>query len=195
MGTDSTIPLERAHPLADQRALIQRARGGDASAHKALYDAHVDRIYRLVFRMIGVEHAAMDVTQDTFVRAFAGIEGFREDSAFSTWLHSIAVSLSLNELKRRKRENARNAPLDDAMSLSQKTPYSDPVLRDRLQKAVSELPDGCRTVFTMHDAEGYTHQEIGAALGITEGASKAQLNRARGKLRVALAQFAGEWRP
>ena len=194
MGTDSTIPMERAHQLADQRALVQRARGGDASAHRALYDAHVDRIYRLVFRMIGVEHAAMDVTQDTFVRAFAGIEGFREDSAFSTWLHSIAVSLSLNEIKRRKRDNARNAPLDDAMALSRQTPASDPVLRDRLQEAVAALPDGCRAVFMMHDAEGFTHLEIGAALGISEGASKAQLNRARGKLRVALAQFAGEWR-
>jgi RNA polymerase sigma-70 factor, ECF subfamily len=194
MGTDSTIPLERARPLADQRALIQRARQGDASAHQALYDAHVDRIYRLVFRMIGVEHAAMDVTQDTFVRAFAGIEGFREDAAFSTWLHSIAVSLSLNELRRRKREHGRNAPLDDAIHVAEGTPPSDPVLRDRLQQAVQALPDGCRTVFMMHDAEGYTHEEIGAALGITSGASKAQLNRARGKLRVALAQFAGEWR-
>jgi len=194
MGTDSTIPLERAHPLADQRALLQRARQGDASAHKALYDGHVDRIYRLVFRMIGVEHAAMDVTQDTFVRAFAGIEGFREDAAFSTWLHSIAVSLSLNELRRRKREYDRSAPLDDAMATPERAAPSDPLLRDRLAKAVAELPEGCRTVFTMHDAEGYTHEEIGAALGITSGASKAQLNRARGKLRVALAQFAGEWR-
>ena len=136
----------------------------------------------------------MDVTQDTFVRAFAGIEGFREDSAFSTWLHSIAVSLALNELKRRKRDNARNAPLDDAMAFSQQTPASDPVLKDRIQQAVLALPEGCRTVFMMHDAEGFTHLEIGAALGISEGASKAQLNRARGKLRVALAQFAGEWR-
>lgn len=194
MGTDSTIPLARAAQLADQRALVQRARQGDASAHRALYDAHVDRIYRLVYRMIGVEHAAMDVTQDTFVRAFAGIDGFREDSAFSTWLHSIAVSLSLNELKRRKRDQSRNQPLDDAMHVVQKTPVSDPVLRERLQQAVSALPEGCRAVFIMHDAEGYTHEEIGAALGITDGASKAQLNRARGKLRVALAQFAGEWK-
>jgi RNA polymerase sigma-70 factor (ECF subfamily) len=195
MEAESTISLERAHQLADQRALVERARRGDAAAHRALYDSHVDRIYRLVFRMIGVEHAAMEVTQDTFVRAFAGIGSFREDSAFSTWLHSIAVSLSLNELKRRKRDRARNAPLDDAMMVAQSAPRSDPVLRDKLMTAVNALPEGCRTVFMMHDAEGFTHQEIGAALGITEGTSKAQLNRARGKLRVALAQFAGEWRP
>ena len=191
---ESTISLERASQLADQRALIQRARRGDASAHRALYDAHVDRIYRLVFRMIGVEHAAMDVTQDTFVRAFAGMAGYREDATFSTWLHSIAVSLSLNELRRRKREHSRNRSLDEASAVSDRQPVSDPVLRERLQKAVSELPEGCRAVFMMHDAEGYTHEEIGAALGISAGTSKAQLNRARGKLRVALAQFAGEWK-
>ena len=195
MEAESTISLERAHQLADQRALIERARRGDAAAHRALYDAHVDRIYRLVFRMIGIEHAAMDVTQDVFVRAFAGISGFREDSAFSTWLHSIAVSLSLNEIKRHKRDRSRNAPLDDAMHVAERASPSDPVLRDRLQEAVSALPEGCRTVFMMHDAEGFTHQEIASALGINEGTSKAQLNRARGKLRVALAQFAGEWKP
>jgi RNA polymerase sigma-70 factor, ECF subfamily len=136
----------------------------------------------------------MDVTQDTFVRAFAGMDGYREESAFSTWLHSIAVSLSLNELRRRKREHSRNQPIDDAMQIAERKPVSDPVLRDRLQHAVQELPEGCRAVFMMHDAEGYTHEEIGAALGISAGTSKAQLNRARGKLRVALAQFAGEWK-
>ena len=195
MEAESTISLERAHQLADQRALVERARRGDASAHRALYDAHVDRIYRLVFRMIGVEHAARDVTQDVFVRAFAGLGGYREDSAFSTWLHSIAVSLSLNELRRHKRDRARNTSLDDAVTVAESRPKSDPVLRDRLMLAVNDLPDGCRTVFMMHDAEGYTHLEIANALGITEGTSKAQLNRARGKLRVALAQFAGEWKP
>src|SRR5687767_15283377 len=111
METESTLSLERAHQLADQRALIERVRRGDPSAHRVLYDTHVERVYRLTFRLTGVEHLAREITQDTFVRAFAGMEGFRGDSAFSTWLHSIAVSLSLNEIKRRKRDRARNAPL------------------------------------------------------------------------------------
>ena len=194
METDSTISLERADRLAGQRALIERARRGDASALRALYDSHVDRIYRLTFRMTGLAETASELTQDTFVRAFAGIEGFREDSAFSTWLHSIAVSLTLNELKRRKRDRARNVELDDAMAMAESAPRSDPVLREKLLEAVNELPEGCRTVFMMHDAEGYTHQEIAAALGVSEGTSKAQLNRARGKLRVALAKYAGVWK-
>jgi RNA polymerase sigma-70 factor (ECF subfamily) len=193
METEST--LERADALADQRALIERARRGDPSAHRALYETHVERVYRITFRLTGAEHLARDITQDTFVRAFAGMEGFRGDSTFGTWLHSIAVSLSLNELKRRRRDRARNAPLDDAMHVHHQAPTSDPVLREKLMQAVNDLPEGCRTVFMMHDAEGCTHEEIAAALGITAGTSKAQLARARGKLRVALAQFAGEWKP
>jgi RNA polymerase sigma-70 factor (ECF subfamily) len=81
------------------------------------------------------------------------------------------------------------------MELAKSTPYSDPLLREKLMRAVNDLPEGCRTVFMMHDAEGYTHQEIAAALGVTEGTSKAQLARARDKLRVALAELAEEWKP
>ena len=190
---DSTLAPERAHQLADQRALIERARRGDASAHRALYDAHVDQIYRLTYRLTGAEHTAREVTQSVFVRAFASLDGFRGESAFGTWLHAIAVSLSLNEIRRRKREWARNAPLEDATALAQSAPRSDPVLREKLKEAVNDLPEGCRAVFLMHDAEGYTHQEIATALGVSVGTSKAQLSRARGKLRVALAMFAEEW--
>ncbi|MGQ0714572.1 MAG: RNA polymerase sigma factor [Gemmatimonadaceae bacterium] len=195
METDSTLALDRAPALANQRALIERARRGDASAHRALYDTHVEQIYRVIHRLTGVEHLARELTQDTFVRAFQRIEAFREESAFGTWLHTIAVSVSLNELRRLKRERARSAPLEDADELAQSAPRSDPVLHAKVMKAVNELPEGCRAVFLMHDAEGYTHEEIGAALGVTAGTSKAQLARARGKLRIALAQFAEEWKP
>ena len=194
MEMDSTLAPERAHQLADQRALIERARRGDASAHRALYDAHVEQIYRLTFRLTGAEHTARDVTQSVFVKAFASLDGFRGKSAFGTWLHAIAVSLSLNEIRRRKREWARNAPVEDANALAESAPASDPILRQKVMEAVNDLPEGCRAVFLMHDAEGHTHQEIADALGVTVGTSKAQLNRARGKLRLALAMFAEEWR-
>ena len=195
MEAESTLSLDRARQLEDQRALVEHAQRGNASAIRALYDTHVDRVYRVAYRLTGVEHLAREVTQDTFVRAFASIGEFRGDSAFGTWLHTIVVSLSLNEIKRRKRERARNAPLEDASALPESRSGSDPILREKLMQAVNDLPEGCRTVFMMHDAEGYTHAEIAAALGVTEGTSKAQLARARGKLRVALAQFAEEWKP
>jgi RNA polymerase sigma-70 factor (ECF subfamily) len=195
METESTLSPERAHQLADQRALVERARRGDASAQRQLYESHVERIYRLTFRLTGLEHLARELTQDTFVRAFASLDGFRGESAFGTWLHTIAVSVSLNELKRRKRESARAAPLDEALTMSRTAPLSDPILRERLMAAVNDLPEGCRTVFMMHDAEGYTHEEIAASLGVTTGTSKAQLSRGRAKLRIALAEFAEEWKP
>jgi RNA polymerase sigma-70 factor (ECF subfamily) len=194
METDRLPQLERADSFTDQRALVERARRGDASAHRALYEAHVDRVFRLTFRLIGREDLARELTQDTFVRAFASIEGFRGDAAFSTWLHTIATSVTLNEIKRRKRRDAREAPLEDALTISRSSPMSDPVLRDRLAAAVADLPEGCRVVFIMHDAEGFTHEEIATALGVTAGTSKAQLSRARGKLRIALAEFAEEWK-
>lgn len=195
METESLLHLERADTLTDQRALVERARRGDSSAHRALYEAHVDRVFRLTFRLTGREQTARELTQDTFVRAFASIEGFRGDAAFSTWLHTIAVSVSLNEIKRSKRQHAREAPLEDAFSISTTTPFSDPLLRARLAHAVAQLPEGCRTVFMMHDAEGFTHEEIATSLGVTPGTSKAQLSRARGKLRIALADLAEEWKP
>ena len=194
MEAEHTLDRERVPQLADQRTLIERARRGDASAHRALYDAHVDRIYRLTYRMTGAEHLARELTQDTFVRAFAGMESFRGDAAFGTWLHTIAVSVTLNALRRQRRERAREAPLEEALTMTASTPLSDPVLRDRLMQAVDALPEGCRTVFMMHDAEGFTHEEIAAALGVTAGTSKAQLSRGRAKLRVALAEFAEEWK-
>ena len=193
METESLLPPTRPPALDGQHALVERARRGDPSAHRALYDAHVERVYRLTYRLTGRDDMARELTQDAFVRAFAGLDGYRGDCAFGTWLHTIAVSVTLNELKRRKRQRTREAPLDEALTIARSTPADDPVLRDRLAAAVSALPEGCRAVFMMHDAEGFTHEEIGTALGISAGTSKAQLSRARAKLRVALAGFEQEW--
>ena len=195
METESPLPTTRSLALDPQQPLVESARRGDPSAHRALYDAHVERVYRLTYRLSGREDTARELTQDTFVRAFAGLDRYRGECAFGTWLHTIAVSVTLNELRRRKRAHMREAPLEEASTMTRHEPVSDPVLRQRLAAAVDALPEGCRAVFMMHDAEGYTHEEIGVALGITAGTSKAQLSRARAKLRLALADFEGEWRP
>ncbi|HEY2066286.1 MAG TPA: sigma-70 family RNA polymerase sigma factor [Gemmatimonadaceae bacterium] len=193
METESPPPVEVPGRVTDQRELVERARRGDPAAQRVLYDAHVDRIYRLTFRLTGREHMARELTQDAFVRAFAGLGSFRGASAFGTWLHTIAVSVTLNELKRLARQRAREAPLEDALTESRDARPSDPLLRQRLAAAIAGLPEGCRTVFLMHDAEGYTHEEIASALGVSPGTSKAQLSRSRAKLRVALADLAKEW--
>ncbi|OLB67681.1 MAG: hypothetical protein AUI09_02495 [Gemmatimonadetes bacterium 13_2_20CM_2_66_5] len=129
----------------DESQLIARVRAGDSAAERALYDAHVDRVYRLAFRLAGDDALAQDFTQETFIRAFDRLR------------------------------------------------HAEPDLKARLKQAIDDLPEGYRTVFLMHDVEGYTHEEIGVALGVETGTSKAQLSRARAKLRVALSDFAGEW--
>ena len=177
----------------DELQLITRARAGDPAAERALYDAHVERVYRLAYRMSGRDDLAQDFTQDAFIRAFARLGDFRGDAAFGTWLHTIAVSVVLNGLRKAKRFDSREASLDETIAVAAGTPAAEPDLRQRMQVAIDALPDGYRTVFVMHDVEGYTHDEIGAALGIANGTSKAQLFRARQKLREALADFAGEY--
>ena len=176
-----------------ERELIARAVQGDAQAQRALYDAHVDRVYRLAFRLAGDDDLARDFTQDVFIRAFQRLPDFRGDSAFGTWLHTIALSVSLNGLRKAKRLRARETSLEDAESLGTSPGRTEPDLRDRLHAAIDNLPPGYRAVFVMHDVEGFTHEEIATSLGVQPGTSKAQLFRARAKLRAALSDFAGAW--
>jgi RNA polymerase sigma-70 factor (ECF subfamily) len=177
----------------DESQLIARVRTGDSAAQRALYYAHVDRVYRLAFRLAGDDALAQDFTQETFIRAFDRLGSFRGDAAFSTWLHTITTTVVLNGLRKVKRLRQRETDIDDAQAIGVMKRESEPDLKMRLTKAIDELPEGYRTVFVMHDVEGYTHEEIGAALGVETGTSKAQLSRARAKLRVVLADFAGEW--
>jgi RNA polymerase sigma-70 factor (ECF subfamily) len=173
--------------------IIAEVLRGDPRAERQLYDAHVDRIYRLSWRMAGDETLARDFTQDTFIRAFERLADFRGDSSFATWLHSIAVSVCLNGLKKVKRIHGRELGGDELPEVAIPVREAEPDLKVRLRRAIEGLPDGYRTVFVLHDVEGYTHEEIAAQLGIQPGTSKAQLFRARARLRTELAEFAGEW--
>lgn len=172
---------------------IERARTGDERAFRELYDAHVDRVYRLAYRMAGEDDLARDFTQEAFLRAFQKLDQFRGDAAFSTWLHSIAVSVSLNGLRKVDRHRKRERSLEDAAPISARGRTVDPGVRDRLKDAVDGLSDIYRTVFLMHDLEGYSHGEIAEALGVAEGTSKARLFRARAKLRDALGEEMQEY--
>ena len=173
--------------------LIARARAGEEAAERALYEAHVDRVYRLAYRFAGDADLARDFTQDAFIRAFERLDEFRGESQFATWLHAIAVSVALNGLRDLKRRRSRETDLEEGHDVAGTVREAEPDLKRRLAAAIEDLPEGYRTVFVMHDVEGYTHEEIGQVLGIEVGTSKAQLFRARGKLRIALADFAGEW--
>jgi RNA polymerase sigma-70 factor (ECF subfamily) len=173
--------------------LVTAVLAGAADAERELYDRHVDRVYRLAMRLTGDETLARDFTQDTFVRAFARMGDFRSESSLATWLHSIATSVILNGLKKVKRIHGREIGGDELPDTPVTQRQAEPDLKLRLAKAIDGLPNGYRMVFVMHDVEGYTHEEIGLALGIQPGTSKAQLFRARARLRTELADFAGEW--
>jgi len=179
--------------LTDQE-LIAGALSGDSAAERALYETHVDRVYRLAWRMTGDAHLAEDCTQDTFVRAFERLAGFRGESSLATWLCAIAHSTVLNALRKTRRFRERETDLDSAPELSAPGRRAEPDLRERVGQAMDRLAPGYRTVFVMHDLEGYTHEEIGATLGIEIGTSKAQLSRARARLREMLAAHAGDWK-
>jgi RNA polymerase sigma-70 factor (ECF subfamily) len=170
--------------------LISQVLAGDPSAERALYDTHVDRVFRLVYRMAGDLDRAKDYTQETFIRAFDRLSEFRGEAALSSWLGAIAISITLNGLRKVRRAMDREVVLDDSLTVGRTIPAADPDLKDRLAQAIDALPDGYRVVFVMHDVEGYTHEEIAGSLGVHPGTSKAQLFRARARLREALADFA-----
>ena len=166
---------------------------GDQIAFRDLYDRNVDRIYRLAYRMAGEDDLAKDFTQETFLRAYQSLDQFRGDAAFSTWLHSIAVSVSLNGLRKVDRHRKRERSLEDAAHVAPARRELEPDARDRLKEAVDGLPEIYRTVLLMHDLEGYSHREIAETLGVAEGTSKARLFRARQKLRAALGEEMQEY--
>jgi RNA polymerase sigma-70 factor (ECF subfamily) len=172
--------------------LVARVLAGDERAERELYDRHVDRVYRLSYRMVGDADLAADCTQETFIRVFSRLSTFRGEAALSTWITSIAFSVVYNGLRRVKRARETETDLDQAAEAPAPR-MAEPDLKTSLQQAIDGLPEGYRTVFVMHDVEGFTHDEIARALGIQEGTSKAQLSRARAKLRRSLSAFAGDW--
>ena len=174
---------------------ISRAAAGDRAAFEGIYRDHVGRVFSLCVRMVGDRAAAEELTQDVFVRAWEKLALFRGESAFSTWLHRLAVNVVLHRRKadgiRRARftssaaEEGADCGAADAGGLRQHRSVG-PGDRMDLEAAIAKLPPGARRVFVLHDIEGYKHEEIAEMLGVTSGGSKAQLHRARLLLREAL---------
>ena len=172
--------------------LIARVLAGDRIAARQLYDAHAPRVFRLAFRLTGDADLAREFTQDTFVRAFSQLSRFRGDSALSTWLHRITVTVVANAMRKVKRFRERETDLEDVHPIGSDSAGVDPVLRDRLHHAIDDLPEIYRTTLIMHDIEGYTHTEIAEVLGVAEGTCKSRLSQARAQLRAVLRDLAPE---
>ena len=166
--------------------LIRRARAGDTAAFERLYRANVGRVYALCLRLAGDSVRAEELTQDAFVRAWEKLGSFRGDAAFSTWLHRIAVNVFLMSTRSEGRRSARLRVVGDSVEVESAGRSSSPDDGIDLEKAIGGLPEGARTVFVLHDIEGYQHDEIARLMNIAPGTSKSQLHRARKLLREAL---------
>lgn len=168
-----------------QSELVRRARDGDPDAFGVLYRTHAGRVYALCLRLEGDAARATELTQDVFVRAWERLDGFRGESAFGTWLHRLAVNVVLGDRRASWRREQRVTVTDDPAALEAPRTV-DPGIALDLEQAIARLPPGARTVFVLHDVEGYQHAEIAAMTGIAEGTSKAHLFRARRLLRELL---------
>jgi RNA polymerase sigma-70 factor, ECF subfamily len=177
--------------------VLTRAQGGDHHAFAQLYSLHKRRIYSLCLRMVGNVAEAEDLTQEAFLQLHRKIATFRGDSAFSTWLHRLAINVVLMHLRRKglsliSLDEAMDPAPDEGPGRSFGAPdltLAGSIDRLALQRAIDDLPAGYRLIFVLHDIEGYEHNEIAAMLDCSIGNSKSQLHKARLKLRDALRTY------
>ena len=177
-----------------EAADIKAAAAGDRVAFERVYRRNAARVYSLCLRMTGSVSRAEELTQDVFVRVWEKLPLFRGESAFTTWMHSLAVNVVLSARKTEALDFGRRAEQggdgDDETEAWDGAAGPDKVAfsgeRIDLERAIAKLPAGARRVFVLHDLEGYKHEELAGMLGITAGGSKAQLHRARLLLRKAL---------
>jgi RNA polymerase sigma-70 factor, ECF subfamily len=172
---------------------IERAKLGDPLAFEALYNLHKRRVYSLCLRMTANTAAAEDLTQEAFLQLFRKIGTFRGESAFSTWLHRMSVNVVLMQLRKK---SLPVVPIDETLETEEEAPKKElggldlnlagSIDRLQLQRVIEALPPGYRTIFVLHDVEGYEHNEIADMVGCSIGNSKSQLHKARMKLRELL---------
>ncbi|MBV9242722.1 MAG: RNA polymerase sigma factor [Acidobacteria bacterium] len=170
--------------------LCRRATDGDLAAFELVYERYHRRTYSLCLRMTASQTEAEDLTQEVFIQLFRKIGSFRGDSAFSTWLHRLTVNQVLMHFRRRSVKNEKTSE-DGEMPEQTVTGTSNPnrmavIDRIALKNAISQLPNGYRNVFVLHDVEGFEHEEVARIMGISVGTSKSQLHKARLKLRGLL---------
>ena len=174
---------------------IRRAQAGDAAAFEHLFQLHSRRVYALCLRMVGNPADAEDLAQEAFLQLFRKIATFRGESAFSTWLHRMTVNVVLMRLRKKTlpTDSLEESLEPDSENSGPKRDVGAPDLRlsgavDRvnLERSIEKLPPGYRTVFILHDVQGYEHNEIADIMGCSVGNSKSQLHKARTRLRELL---------
>ncbi|HUY14748.1 MAG TPA: RNA polymerase sigma factor [Terriglobia bacterium] len=178
---------------ASEAQLIARAQQGDEEAFAALFQLHKRRVFSLCLRMTGDMAEAEDLAQDAFMQLFRKIGTFRGESAFSTWLHRLVVNVVLMQLRKKGIQKVSLDETDSSQEEPVKREYGDDdrwllgsIDRITLTGAIEQLPHGYKTIFILHDVEGYEHNEIAQIMNCSVGNSKSQLHKARLKLRELL---------
>ena len=200
----STIQPKVDAGVTDELALVQAAKGGDVEAFEDLVRRYDRNVFRIAQHITQNREDAEDVVQDAFLKAYSNLHQFQGQSKFYTWLVRIAVNEALMKLRRRRPERTVSLDQDvqkeeDSMprevadwSPNPEQQYNQAELRDILSKTIQGLPSGFRTVFVLRDVEGLSTEETAEVLGLTEGAVKARLFRARLKLREELTKYFGK---
>jgi RNA polymerase sigma-70 factor, ECF subfamily len=166
------------------RDLLDAAKRRDPGAFEELVERTHRRVYTLAYRLVGDHHEAEDVAQEAYLRAYRSLRGFRGEARFETWLFRITANAAMSHLRRRGRFGDVLAEDDERLVREPAPRDSDEVVeRDEVERALSILPSGQRTVVLLKDVYGFSCQEIGEQVGISEGAVKVRLHRARRRLK------------
>jgi RNA polymerase sigma factor (sigma-70 family) len=188
--------------LPEDAALVLRSQGGDLAAFDLLIRRHQERVYATVYHMTANHEDAADLTQETFIKAYNALPGFKGDSGFFTWIYRIAVNRTLNFLKQRRNRthhlslndidfNAENDPDLVALS-SEKTPQRDlnlTELQEKLNNALLKLSESHRMVVVLHDIQGIPHEEIARIMDCNTGTVRSRLFYARQQLQGLLSDY------
>jgi RNA polymerase sigma-70 factor, ECF subfamily len=177
-------PVNDAVPPHRDLALAARCRAGAAGAFEELYRAQAPRLFGLACRLVGRPDAE-DLLQEIFLAAHRKLGLYKGESSLGTWLYRLATNLCLDHLRFAQATDALDEDREHAPAA--RVTAIGSVDRIDLERALAALPDGCRTVFVLHDVEGFEHREIATLLGVADGTSKSQLHKARMRLRQTLA--------
>ena len=182
--------MENNNRTTPETDLVERCRKGEQNAFKELFDMYKDKVFSTAVRVLGNIQDSEDITQDIFIKLFKNINDYRGHSSLSTWIYKVAVNTCLDNLRKWKKYKKDKSLdiMDNVSSLPYmgKQPGSVQVI---IEKEIQKLPEGYRTVFVLHEVEGFKHEEISKIMNIASGTSKSQLSMAKTTLRKNLIPY------
>jgi RNA polymerase sigma factor (sigma-70 family) len=184
-------------PISDSRMaqvneihkeIIELSRSGNARAQQQLYRLYSNAMYNICYRMMNSREEAEDMLQESFTEAFIHLSSFRFESAFGAWLKRLTVNRCINALKKRKADLVPTEDLPDMGTDNGESGEVPGLTVEQVRKAMEQLPEGYRVVFSLYLLEGYDHGEIAQILGISETTSKSQYSRAKQRIKEILTE-------